>query len=232
MKQLQMHFYRAVLSLALIQIAISAAGQTISPPVAEYRGKASGMLELRNDGDTPLAAILETNGFQVDEHGVLRYAPLDPGVKVDFGASSFVIPPHQSHYVFYKASCAQPSCWFAILSTLTRAERQQNQMRINFVLPHVVYVYQKKKLKRGDVDATVTPSANGKYVLLIQNKSDKLGRIESVESSGFEKEFRTGGVPVFPSGRRFVEIDPGHPGNKPSVKVHFEDGFSISVPVL
>lgn len=231
MTQLQKHFLRAVLSLALIQTAVSATGQTISPPVAEYRGKANGMVELRNDGDVPLAAILEIHGFQVDEHGVLRYADLNPKVKVELGANSFVIQPHQSHYVFYKASCDPPSCWFAILSTLTRAANEPNQMRINFVLPHVVYVYQKAKLKRADVDVSLQPAADGKYELLIQNRSEKLGRIESIEASGFNKEFRSGGMPVFPGGRRFVEIDPGQPGNKSSVKVNFEDGFSISVPV-
>jgi hypothetical protein len=232
MTRLRKYFLRTVLSLALIQTTISAAGQTISPPVAEYRGRANGMVELRNDGDVPLAAILEVHGFQVDEHGVLRYAPLNPDVKVDLGANSFVIPAHQSHYVFYKASCPQSSCWFAILSTLTRAENEKNQMRINIVLPHVVYVYQKAKFKRGDVNVTVTPSTDGKYELLIQNKSDKLGRVESIETSGFRKPFRSGGIPVFPAGRRFVEIDPDDPGNQASVKVTFEDGFSISVPVL
>src|SRR5579884_1063603 len=128
-------------------VAGSAMGQTVSPPIAEYRVKASGMFELRNDQDFPLAAILEVHGFSVSEQGQLQYNELDPRVNVELGANSFIIPPHQSHYVFYKAKSDQPSYWFTILSTLTKANPEKNQMRLNFVLPHVVYVYQKPKLK-------------------------------------------------------------------------------------
>src|SRR3954451_3641520 len=100
---------RAEICLAIFLIAISAMGQTVSPPIAEDRGKAQGMVELRNDGDVPLATILELRGFQVDEQGVLQYLALDPRINVELGANSFVIPPHQSHYVFYKAPSDMPS---------------------------------------------------------------------------------------------------------------------------
>lgn len=223
---------QAVIGLASLLIAVSAMGQTVSPPIAEFRGKASGMVELRNDGDVPLATILEVHGFQVDEQGTLQYVPLDPRIKVELGANSFVIPPHQSHYVFYKASSELPSCWFAILSTLTRAGNEKGRMRINFILPHVVYIYQKPKLKRSDINVNLKPGANGSYKLEIANLSEKLGRVQSIEASGFEKELMLGGLPVFPSKRRFVDLNPGAAKTDPKVKVVFEDGFSISVPVL
>ncbi len=221
---------RAAVGWATLLIAVSAMGQTVTPPIAEYRGKASGMFELRNDGDVPLATILEVHGFQVDEQGTLQYVPLDPQINVELGANSFVIPPHQSHYVFYKVRSNLPFCWFAILSTLTRDTNQKGQMRINFILPHVVYVYQKPKLKRTDVDVSLKSVANGSYKLEITNRSEKLGRVQSIETSGFEKNLTLGGLPIFPSKSRFVEIAPGTVKTNPKVNVIFEDGFKISIP--
>lgn len=217
--------------LLVFMLAVSAVGQTVSPPIAEYRGKASGMVELRNDGDFPLVAIMEVKGFTVDEKGVLTYTALDPKVDVQFGASSFVIPAHQSHFVFYKTKSELPSYWFAFLTTLTRANADKHQMKINFILPHVVYVYQKPKLKRADVNVTLLSSEDGGMKLQIENRSQKLGRVQSVETHGFEKSLMLGGVPIFPAKQRFVEFSPGQHNSKANVEVVFEDGFTITVPV-
>lgn len=223
---------------ALLVIAVAVlfgtmgVAQTVAPPIAEYRNKAQGMFELRNDGDVPLAAILEVHGFSVDESGVLLYQPLDGTVKVDLGANSFVIPPHQSHYVFYKATSTQPSAWFTILSTLTKAQSAPNQMRINFVLPHVVYLYQKQKLKKDDVSVHVSASSvAGQYVVEIENHSGKLGRVESVTGRGFEKSVETGGFPIFPNKKRQYAFEGGSTKPGAQVKVTFEDGFSVEVPL-
>ncbi len=226
---------RWVIALGVVLLlAVSAMGQGISPPLAEYRGKAQGMLELRNDGDQPLVAILEVQGFNVDESGTLKYTELDRTIKVDLGASSFIIGPHQSHYVFYKATSEYPSYWFAILATLTKANPVQNRIRINVVLPHVVYVYQKSRLKQSEVPLRTIPSATaGEYQLEINNLSQKLGRIAAVESHGFSRDIALGGLPVFPAQKRYVTVRPGKPANgTASLKVIFEDGFTTSVPVL
>jgi hypothetical protein len=217
--------------LLVLLLAISAVGQTVSPPIAEYRGKASGMVELRNDGDFPLVAIMEVKGFTVDEKGTLLYTSLDPGIDVQFGASSFVIPPHQSHFVFYKTRSELPSYWFAFLTTLTRANADKHQMKVNFILPHVVYVYQKPKMKRADVNVALIAGEDGALKLQIENHSAKLGRVQSVETHGFEKNLMLGGVPVFPAKQRFVEFSPGQHNSKANVEVVFEDGFTITVPV-
>lgn len=211
---------------------LTGVAQTVAPPVAEYRTKANGMFELRNDGDAPLAAILEVHGFSVDENGSLTYQPINPSLKVELGANSFVIPPHQSHYVFYKASSPLPQAWFTILSTLTKAASAPGQMRINFVLPHVVYIYQKQKLKKEDVSAKlVAGKTAGQYSLEIDNHSDKLSRVESVTGEGFEKSVESGGFPLFPGKKRRVVIDGGTSGGDAKVKVLFEDGFSLQVPL-
>jgi hypothetical protein len=206
--------------------------QTVAPPIAEYRNKAQGMFELRNDGDVPLAAILEVHGFNVDQSGTLLYEPLDSHIKVELGGNSFVIPPHQSHYVFYKATSTSSSAWFTILSTLTKAASAPNQMRINFVLPHVVYLYQKQKLKKDDITAHVSAGAEpGQYVVELENHSEKLGRVESVTGRGFEKPVEMGGFPIFPGKKRQVILDGGNTKSTPNVKVSFEDGFSLDVPL-
>jgi hypothetical protein len=217
--------------LLVFAFAISAMGQTVSPPVAEYRGKASGMVEFRNDGDSPLATILEMKGFTVDENGTLLYTALDPKIDVEFGASSFIIPPHQSHFVFYKSRSDMQSYWFAFVATLTRANADKRQMRLNFVLPHVVYVYQKPKLKRADVNVSLLPGDNGAFKLQIQNHSGKLARVQSIETHGFEKSLELGGVPIFPAKQRFVEFNAGQHNSKATVEVVFEDGFTVTVPV-
>jgi hypothetical protein len=198
-----------------VWFAVTGVAQTVSPPVAEYRNKANGMFELRNDGDAPLAAILEVHGFTVDEHGQIMPQALDPALKVELGSNSFVIPPHQAHYVFYKASCSSPQAWFSIQSTLTKAASAPGQMRINFVLPHVVYIYQKQKLKKEDVSV----------------HSDKLSRVETVTGQGFEKPVEAGGFPIFPQKTRQVVLDGGTPGAGAKVRISFEDGFSVQVPL-
>jgi len=168
----------------------------------------------------------------VDERGQIMPQALDPALKVELGSNSFVIPPHQSHYVFYKASCSSPQVWFSIQSTLTKAASAPGQMRINFVLPHVVYIYQKQKLKKEDVSVQVKPGQTpGQYTLEIENHSDKLSRVETVTGQGFEKAVEAGGFPIFPQKKRQVVLDGGTPSAGAKVKVSFEDGFSVQVPL-
>ena len=217
-------------AVAVIFVTMGAA-QTVAPPIAEYRSKAQGMFELRNDGDVPLAAILEVQGFSVDESGAVLYQPLDNHIKVELGSNSFVIPPHQSHYIFYKATSTAASGWFAILSTLTKAATAHNQMRINFVLPHVVYLYQKQKFKEDLAVHLFAGSTPGQYVVEVENHSDKLGRVESVTGHGFEKSVEAGGFPIFPGKKRQLVLDGGDAKSAPNVKVSFEDGFSLDVPL-
>ena len=223
---------RAACFLGLWFSAFPGVGQTVAPPIAEYRGKIQGMFELKNDGDVPLAVILEVHGFQVSEQGNILYGDLDPAIRVELGESSFVIPPHGSHFVFYKARVEKDNAWFTILSTLTKAASDANRMRINFVLPHVVYLYQKPKLKKEDVEVAVLPGTKpGEYTLAVQNHSAKLGRVEGVTWQGCETKGEYGGFPMFPSGKRLIPMQTGTLAANASVKVTFQDGFSVQVPM-
>jgi hypothetical protein len=202
--------------------------QTLSPPIAEYRAKANGVLELRNDGDTPLAAILELRGFAVNENLDLRFGPIDPAIQVELGASSFVIPPHQTHYVFYKASAKNLPAWFIINNTLTQAKPVDKGVRINFVLPHLVYVYQKEKLRRVDILVRALPSDEaGEYLLEIENTSPKLGRIKSIQAKGFSHEAEHGGFPLFPRETRRILVKAGEASRQSHFQIQFEDGFRL-----
>lgn len=204
----------------------AAMGQTITPPIAEYRGKAQGYFELRNDADFPLAATVEVHGFKVSPNGSMAYAPLASDVEVEFGNSSFTIPARQSHLVFYKVKSKLPNLWFAIVSTMTRAAPIKNQIRINVALPHVVYLYQKQRLKAEDVALEVKRQEDGSYQLQVTNRSNKLSRIERVQCRGFEKDTELGGMPVFPESTRFVKFTAGASSPNASVRVFFQDGFS------
>ncbi len=228
MKRIQ--FELLILAGCLLVAPSVARAQTLSPPIAEYRNKADGLLTLSNDGDRPLAAILEVRGFTVSSDGTLRYGPIDPQINIQFGANSFLIPPHQSHYVFYKAECARLPCWFAILNTLTQATPASGGLRINIILPHLVHIYQRAKLKKGDVHIEALRGEQaGEYRLRFQNLSNKLERIESVQAKGFQANETYGGFMLFPEQTRWLVVKAGAPGKKAEFRIRFGGGLRLTV---
>lgn len=194
--------------------SVFACGQGIAPPIAEYRGsKVSGMFEIRNTTGDPMAVTLDTRNFTVDERGQVHYSPLAPDVKVQMGSSSFVLSAHERRMVFYKVTFPSAPASFSIVTTMTKAQEQVG-MRVKFVLPHMIYVYQKEKLKRADVSLDL-----GDGILRIHNLSAKLGRVaEVVIDSG-----DVGGFPIYPNQIREVAV-----AGATRASVKFDDGFSIS----
>ena len=77
----------------LILLAVSAAAQTVSPVIVEYREKASGSFQVYNDSFVPLAVILEPRSFSVDVQGRPTFRPLDPEIRVDLSETSFRVGP-------------------------------------------------------------------------------------------------------------------------------------------
>lgn len=223
---------QCVLAAVFVAGLSAAAAQTISPPVAEFRGKVSGMYELRNDSDQAMAAILEVAGFNVNEAGVLTYTSLEPGVRVELGSQSFLIPPHQSHMVFYKAVSERPNTWFAILNTLTEAKPGKGGMRINLILPHVVYLYQKRKLSRSDLQVTVAHAKGGAYALRVENRSEKLARVQRVEFRGVAEAGRIPPFPLFPGKARVQTFEAGKLSPDARARLIFEDGLTVEVPLV
>ena len=191
-----------------------AVAQSISPPIAEYRGTSvSGMFEVKNTTDHSMAVVLETKSFSVNEQGQVDYRPLDSSIKVNMGVNSFVLRAQDSRMIFYKATLTSAPGSFSIIPTMTKAGPVTG-VRVNFILPHMVYVYQKDKFSKSDIKVEVTDG-----VLHIQNLSNKLGRVEVVQVSKQELP----GFPLYPGQTRQFPA-----GDKMSIT--FEDGFKVSLP--
>ena len=196
--------------------AASLWAQGIAPPIAEYRGsKVSGMFEIQNTTGDAMAVTLDTKNFVVDEHGQVHYSPLDKDIQIRMGSSSFIIQAHDKRMIFYKVSFPASPVSFSIITTMTKAEEQVG-MRVKFVLPHMIYVYQKEKLHRSDV---MLELSNG--VLRIHNLSHKLGRVSDVIVAKED----VGGFPIYPDQIREVPT-----GATQAASVKFEDGFSVDTP--
>ena len=206
------------IKLATCTLLLSAGllAQSIAPPIAEYRGDSvGGMFEIQNTTDSAMAVILTTKSFMVDEQGHVQYRPLDKEIRVKTGASSFVLRPHDSRMIFYKASFPVAPTSFSILATMTKVEVTEG-LRIDMVFPHMIYVYQKAKLNRSDISIDLVDG-----ILRIHNLSQKLGRVEGIQASKQD----LGGFPIYPGQTREV-VATG--ATKASVK--FEDGFKIETP--
>ena len=212
-----MYFPRLKLGvwLALLAFGGTIVAQSIAPPIAEFRGtKADGMFEIRNTTDYNMAVVLETRSFDVDPRGQVRYRPLDPGITIRMGASSFVLRPHDSRMIFYKATFPSAPSSFSIIPTMTKAGVLEG-LRINYILPHMIYVYQKDKLQRSDVKVDLVGG-----VLHVQNLSAKLGRVGAVQAAKED----LGGFPLFPGQTREMHV------SSDKASVTFEDGFKVNVP--
>lgn len=219
-------------TVCVLFAALQVTAQTLAPPIAEYRKKANGDFTLSNEGDVPLAAILEVRDFSVGAQGTVSYGGPPSGVSVRLGSNSFVIPPHQIHYVFYSAKCQQAPCWFAIINTLTRAAPVQGGLRINIILPHLVYVYQKSKMKGNDVRVSVVREvAAGPFELRIENLSGKLGRVDSIQTRGFASNATYGSFPLFPHQSRSLLLKIDGPSKQSQFRIDFEDGLRLNVPL-
>jgi hypothetical protein len=205
---------RLKLMVCLALLVGGAMAQSIAPPIAEYRGsKADGMFALQNTTDYSMMVLLETRNFEVDDHGQVIYRPLDANIEIKMGANSFLLRAHDSRMIFYKATFPAAPVSFSIVATMTKAGEVKG-LRINYILPHMIYVYQKEKLEQSDVKVEVS---NG--TLRIQNLSHKLGRVGRVQVAKQE----LGGFPLFPEQTREMPISAG------KVNVEFEDGFKVGV---
>lgn len=189
-------------------------GQGIAPPIMESRGgnKVDGMFEIQNNTDYSMATMLESKSFTVDDGG-LKFRPLDADVQVKLGSNSFVLKAHDSRMVFYKATFPAAPVSFCIVTSMTKAGALEG-VRINYVFPHIVYAYQKEKLKRSDVKLDLE---NG--LLRVQNLSQKLGRVEAVQVANEEMR----GFPLYPGQTRLVPV------KDRKISVRFEDGFTVEI---
>jgi hypothetical protein len=195
--------------LAWLPAAGTLAGQSVSPPIAEYQEKARSSFQLQNGSLFPLTVVLEVRGFQVTEAGEVVDVPLDTSrVHVKLSAMSFRIPPRGSYRVFYEATGDTLPAWFNILSAMSGA-RTDNGLNVRLLLPHVVYLNQKQPLRKTDVVVRVfqVDSVGQKARLQLENVGPNLGRVLQVNmKNDHTGSDPVGGFPLFPRSRRWIEV--------------------------
>ena len=207
--QLFRRLRRASLLLAGVLAPASLFAQTVSPPIAEYQERARSSFQLTNGTLFPLNVVLEVRGFRVTEQGEVVDTPLDTSkVRVKLSAMSFRIPAHGTYTVFYEASADSTPAWFSILSAMSGA-RTESGLNVRIILPHVVYLNQKKALAREDVAvrAVEYDSVGRKLRVHLENLSPRLGRVLQVYAGGEDARSQpAAGFPLFPHSLRWTEV--------------------------
>ena len=200
---------RLVLFACLVKTAAPLAGQSVSPPIAEYQERARSSFQLHNGSLFPLTVVLEVRGFRVTEAGEVVDVPLDTSrVHVKLSAMSFRIPPRGSYRVFYEATADSLPAWFNILSAMSGA-RTESGINVRLLLPHVVYLNQKQPLKKSEVvvRAFELDTAGKKTRIQLENLGPNLGRVLQVNATdGHSTSEPAGGFPLFPNSRRWTEV--------------------------
>ena len=202
---------RRVLTPGVCWLAVASplAGQSVSPPIAEYQERARSSFQLHNGSLFPLTVVLEVRGFRVTEQGDVVDMALDTSrVHVKLSAMSFRIPPRGSYRVFYEATGDSLPAWFNILSAMS-GTRTESGLNVRLLLPHVVYLNQKRPLKKNEVAIRSLEYDPGskKARIQLENLGPHLGRVLQVNvTDGHTTSEPSGGFPLFPRSRRWTEV--------------------------
>jgi hypothetical protein len=207
--------------------------QTVSPPVAEYPGKARSSFQLINGSIFPLTAVLEVKGFDITDRGDVVEVPLDTArLRVRLSASSFRIAPRSTYTVFYEATGDSLPAWFQIVAALSGA-RTDSGINLRILLPHVVYLNQKAPLRKESVVLhrfEVDPATRTARALL-ENTSPDLGRVLELAFDSPAGDARSCSFPLLPGHRRWVELDWNRPA--PPNRLTFRTGrFSVDTALM
>jgi hypothetical protein len=213
----------------LFLLAASAAAQTISPVIVEYREKASGSFQIYNDSFVPLAVILEPRSFSVDTEGQPTFRLLDPEIRVSLSETSFRVGPQQTYTIFYKAQSTRLPAWFTIYATIT-GPQTPNGIKLVLELPHTVYLLTKQPLPREAVVLHRAESDRGQIEAEIENRGREFIRVQEVEiaSTSGKKDFA--GFPLFPGQRRILKLDWEETGEPRHITLKFEK-FKLESPL-
>src|SRR5258708_6021449 len=126
--------------LALLFLSFTADAQTVSPVIAEYKGKARGEFTVQNNGLTPLTVNIEPLSFTVDDKGQPRFTPLDTAhVHLKMDSFTVRIGAKQEHRFFYEVRCDRLPCWLSIYSTMVTGKTLQG-IAVALHLPHTIYL--------------------------------------------------------------------------------------------
>lgn len=216
----------------LVVASFEAAAQTISPPIVEYTERASASFQVTNNSLTPLVVVLDLRGFVVRQDGALIDVPLDTTrIKVQLSEMSFRLPARGTRTVFYEARADSAPAWFQVIATFTGG-RAANGLNLRIELPHVVYLNQRAQLDREDVvvrSAKADPAAKVVRVVL-ENVSDRLGRVLELTATGGASAIQGGAMPLFPNSKREVQLPWTEGGPPTRIAARFA-GFTIEQPI-
>lgn len=213
-------------ALCVFVLGATASAQTVRPVINELVGNpVKGRVEYVNDGLTRLNVVLEARSFTAAESGEISYRPLDPGLHVKSSATSFRIPPQQTYYVFYEAISPQVPAWFVIYANFTGFAFRPAQGNVRLQLPHTICLLPKQSVEkslhviRADLDA-----AQNKVTIEVESSGPNFGRILQTHRLYSNKKVEAPGFPVFPHGKRILEVplEPKAEGENVPVDVSLE----------
>jgi hypothetical protein len=208
-----------------------ASAQTVSPIIVEATGKVSGKFELTNDTLQPMAVVLEPKSFDLGPDGLGVFRPLDAGIHLQLSNTSFILQPKESYYVFYKASADKVPAWFTVYAVFESIQKGPG-LKVRIMLPHTVYLYQKKPLGRDAirVNQAIYDKRHDKIICDLENSSLSLIRASSTHGVGNKADVVSGGFPLLPNSPRHLEIDWKQKNPPTYLLLHFPH-FDIKEPL-
>lgn len=133
--------------LACLCLSITAVAQTITPVVVQFgskKGKAEGSFTVKNEGVTPLRAILQPVSFGPRQDNKPTAFTLDSSIHVDLSESSTRLGPQQEKTIFYSVLCDKLPCWLMIVSSFTGEQNTKEGVLLSLNLAHTVYLCAKE----------------------------------------------------------------------------------------
>jgi hypothetical protein len=221
---------RVASAFALFQ-GMAVPAQTIQPVVVEYKVKAAGRFQIKNNGLAPMAVVLEPRSFSVSLDGRATYRPLDPTIHVDLSTMSFQIAPQQSFYVFYKAHADTLPAWFTVYAVLSPVQKEEG-IKLRIMLPHTVYLYQPKPISKTAIhiqQAAFLTRADS-VVCDLENTGSSLVRVQEVRAVAQKNSVQANGFPLLPHSQRHLEI-PWKQKNPPSYLILRFPHFVVKEPL-
>jgi len=222
----------ALAALVAFFLVPLAHAQTVRPVITEYTAKvAKGSVELVNPGVIPLTVIMEPKSFTVDENGNISYRPLDKSIHVKMSATSFQIPPQQSHFVFYEASADTLPAWFVLYADIGGYHKTDQGLNIRLDLPHTVYILPKHSVAKSDIAIKPLDLSPDKTKLRFEvtNSGPLFGRVLASQLSG-KNDAQGSGFPVFPNSKRIIEVPCKGDQTKVSLRLRLKN-FTIEQPL-
>lgn len=221
-----------ILNLTLVILAGTAAcAQTVSPIIVEYKQKGEGKILLTNDTLTPLVVVLQAQSFSIAPDGTAIYRSLEPGIHVDLSTSSVRLQPRQEYYVFYKTRADSLPAWYTIYATFSAAQRGPG-INLRIMLPHTVYLYQKRPLQKTEVSVQhlLWDPARAVVICDIENTGRSYGRMREGSLLAGKESAPVNGFPLLPGSPRHLEIPWTGKAAPEQIVLRF-DRFDIKMPL-